>query len=265
MLKSATCFLLTLVLISGLELWNPGSRGLETGALDAPVQRPEPRRLDPQVCRLRVGRRTWPRRSAWRTVCCAWFTRATLSSAASSVTSSTKTPFSNYVLRVEYRFVGKQTPGGPGWAFRNSGMMLHCQPPESMGKAQDFPVSIEVQLLGGDGQHPRSTANLCTPGTHVVMGGELITRHCTDSRSKTFHGDQWVTAEVEVHGNEKIIHRVNGETVLEYERPQLDPGDADAKKLIRDGNTMLSGGYIALQAESHPVEFRKVELQRLAQ
>ena len=95
------------------------------------------------------------------------------------------------------------------------------------------------------------------------MGGELITRHCTDSRSKTFHGDQWVTAEVEVHGNEKIIHRVNGETVLEYERPQLDPGDADAKKLIRDGNTMLSGGYIALQAESHPVEFRKVEMQRL--
>jgi hypothetical protein len=122
-----------------------------------------------------------------------------------------------------------------------------------------------VQLLGGDGQHPRSTANLCTPGTHVVMGGELITRHCTDSRSKTFHGDQWVTAEVEVHGNGKIIHRVNGETVLEYERPQLDPGDADAKKLIRDGNTMLHGGYIALQAESHPVEFRKVELQHLEQ
>ena len=176
-----------------------------------------------------------------------------------------KTPFSNYILRVEYRFVGKQTPGGPGWALRNSGMMIHCQSPESLRKDQDFPVSIEVQLLGGDGQNPRSTCNLCTPGTHVVMGGELIKRHCTDSRSKTFHGDQWVTAEVEAHGNGKIIHRVNGETVLEYEQPQLDPGDADAKKLIRDGNTMLHGGYIALQAESHPVEFRKVELQRLAQ
>jgi len=174
-----------------------------------------------------------------------------------------RTPFSNYVLRVEYRFVGQQTPGGPGWAFRNSGMMIHCQSPESMRQAQDFPVSIEVQLLGGDGQHPRSTGNLCTPGTHVVMGGQLITRHCTDSRSKTYHGDQWVTAEVEVHGNDKIIHRINGETVLQYERSQLDPGDADAKKLIKEGNTMLHGGYIALQAESHPVEFRKVELQRL--
>jgi hypothetical protein len=174
-------------------------------------------------------------------------------------------PFSNYVLRVEYRFVEKQTPGGPGWAVRNSGMMLHCQSPASMRKEQEFPVSIEVQLLGGDGQHPRSTANLCTPGTHVVMGGKLIKQHCTNSRSKTFHGDQWVTAEVEVHGNEKIIHRVNGETVMEYERTQLDDGDADAKKLIQDGYTMLHGGYISLQAESHPVEFRKVELRQLAQ
>ncbi len=176
-----------------------------------------------------------------------------------------KEPFSNYVIRVEYRFVGKQTPGGAGWALRNSGIMIHCQPPATMRKAQDFPVSIEVQLLGGDGEHARSTCNLCSPGTHVVMRGQLITQHCTDSRSKTFHGDQWVTAEVEVHGNGKIIHRVNGETVLEYERPQLDEGDADAKKLIQGGNTMLYGGYISLQSESHPVEFRKVELRRLAE
>ena len=176
-----------------------------------------------------------------------------------------KEPFSNYVLRVEYRFVGQQTKGGPGWALRNSGMMLHCQSPASMRKDQEFPVSIEVQLLGGDGQNPRSTMNLCTPGTHVVMDGQLIKQHCTNSRSKTFHGDQWVTAEVEVHGNGKFIHRVNGETVMEYERPQLDDGDADAKKLIQGGNTMLHGGYISLQAESHPVEFRKVELRRLAE
>lgn len=176
-----------------------------------------------------------------------------------------KESFSNYVLRVEYRFVGQQTKGGPGWALRNSGMMLHCQSPASMRKEQEFPVSIEVQLLGGDGQNPRTTMNLCTPGTHVVMAGQLIKQHCTDSRSKTFHGDQWVTAEVEVHGNEKIIHRVNGETVMEYERSQLDDSDADAKKFIHGGNTMLYGGYISLQAESHPVEFRKVELRRLAE
>jgi hypothetical protein len=175
-----------------------------------------------------------------------------------------KEKFSHYVLRVEYRFVGDQCRGGPGWALRNSGAMIHSQSVASMGKDQNFPVSIEVQFLGGDGRAERPTGNLCTPGTHVVMGGQLITRHCTNSRSKTFHGDQWVTAEVEVRGNATIKHKVNGETVLEYEKPQLDDKDADARPLIKNGEKMLSEGYIALQAESHPVEFRKVELLPLA-
>jgi hypothetical protein len=174
-----------------------------------------------------------------------------------------KTPYSNYVLRVEYRFVGQQAPGGAGWALRNSGVMIHGQDPASMRKDQDFPVSIEVQLLGGDGKSPRTTMNLCTPGTHVVMGGKLFTPHCTNSKSKTYHGEPWVQAEIEVHSNKKIIHRVDGETVLEYEYPQLDPGDADAKKLIKDGNVMLFGGSISLQSESHPVQFRKVEIKLL--
>lgn len=171
-------------------------------------------------------------------------------------------PFSHYRLRAEYRFVGEQTPGGPGWAWRNSGLMLHCQAPETMRRDQEFPVSIEVQLLGGDGRAERPTANLCTPGTHVVLNGKLHTPHCTNSRSKTFHGDQWVTVEVEVRGDERIRHFVNGELVFEYEQPQLDPGDADARRLLeqRGGDKRLREGYIALQAESHPVEFRKVEL-----
>ncbi|MBN1358985.1 MAG: DUF1080 domain-containing protein [Sedimentisphaerales bacterium] len=174
-----------------------------------------------------------------------------------------ETPYSHYRVRVEYRFVGEQTRGGPGWALRNSGIMLHCQPPQTMRKDQDFPVSIEAQILGGSGTGERPTANVCTPGTHIVMANQLVTQHCTNSKSQTYHGDQWVTMEVEVHGNGKIKHLVNGQTVLEYERPQLDENDADAKKLIKDGNTMLSAGYVALQAESHPIEFRKVELMPL--
>ncbi|MDY0356024.1 MAG: DUF1080 domain-containing protein [Sedimentisphaerales bacterium] len=174
-----------------------------------------------------------------------------------------ETPFSHYRMRVEYRFVGEQTPGGPGWAFRNSGIMFHCQSPKSMRKDQDFPVSIEAQMLGGNGTDKRSTANVCTPGTHIVMNDRLITQHCINSKSETYHGDQWVTMEIEVHGNGKIRQLVNGEVVLEYERPQLDDGDADAKKLIKDGNTTLGAGYVALQAESHPLEFRKVELMPL--
>jgi hypothetical protein len=174
-----------------------------------------------------------------------------------------KEPFTNYRLRVEYRFVDEQIEDGQGWAFRNSGIMVHGQEPESMGLEQDFPVSIEVQLLGGNGADERSTANLCTPGTNVVMNGELVTRHCTNSSSATFHGDQWVEAEVEVRGNEIIRHFVNGKLVMEYEKPQLDPEDADTQALIKANELMLSSGTISLQSESHPVEFRKVEIKLL--
>ena len=172
-------------------------------------------------------------------------------------------PFSHYRLRVEYRFVGDQVAGGPGWGFRNSGIMVHGQSPESMSKDQKFPVSIEIQLLGGEGPTHRSTANLCTPGTNVVMDGKLVTKHCITSASKIYHGDQWVTVEVEVRGNEVIRHIVEGETVLSYTEPQLDETDADAQKLLEHSGKMLSTGSISLQAESHPVEFRKIELLEL--
>jgi hypothetical protein len=169
-------------------------------------------------------------------------------------------PYSNYRLRLEYRFTGDQCKGGPGWATRNSGIMVHGEDPKLMTKDQDFPTSIEVQLLGGDGTNARPTGNLCTPGTNVVMDEKLVKRHCTTSKSKTYHGEQWVTSEVEVRGNEVIRHLINGDKVLEYQKPQLDDRDAHAKSLIKDGELMLSGGFISLQSESHPVEFRKIEI-----
>ncbi len=172
-----------------------------------------------------------------------------------------KSPFSRYRLRVEYRFLGEQCAGGPGWATRNSGVMLHSQDPKTMALDQDFPASLELQLLGGLGSGPRTTANLCTPGTNVVMDGKLITRHCTDSTSPTFPGDDWVTIEAEVLGNDKITHIVGGKPVITYNQPQLDETDASAKKLLALGlPKMLAGGYLCLQAESHPCEFRRVEV-----
>lgn len=173
------------------------------------------------------------------------------------------TKYSNYRIRVEYRFVGEQCKGGPGWAIRNSGIMVHGQDPEGMTKDQDFPVSIEVQLLAGNGKDPRTTSNLCTPGTNVVMDGKLKKQHCISSSSKTHHLDEWVTAEVEVRGNKVVRHLLDGEVVLEYFEPQLDDRDANAKKLIKDGQLALSGGTISLQSESHPCEFRKVEIMVL--
>lgn len=174
--------------------------------------------------------------------------------------------FSYYRLRVEYRFVGSQAEGGPGWAVRNSGVMVHGERPEAMAIGQDFPASIEVQFLGGDGTRPRPTSNLCTPGTNVVIGGELITRHCTNSTSATYHGDEWVTAEVEVCGNRLIRHWLGGKPVMQYGSPQLDDRDPHARSLMAaTGSVQLGGGTISLQSESHPIDFRRVEIRPLSE
>ncbi len=176
-----------------------------------------------------------------------------------------KDEFSHYLLRVEYRFVGEQCPGAPGWAYRNSGLMLHGQSPESMEIDQDFPTSIEVQLLGSDSLAQRTNMNVCTPGTNVVMNNELILDHCVNSSSGLFYDDEWYTAVVEVRGNEVIRHIINGDTVLQYNQPQLDERDATYPRLIElnNGEKMLGKGTISLQSEGHPVDFRKVELQLL--
>jgi len=171
--------------------------------------------------------------------------------------------YSHYKLRAEYRFVGEQLTGGPGWAHRNSGIMIHSESPQMMELNQDFPTSLEVQLLGGTGKGERTTGNLCTPGTHVEIGGKLETTHCITSKSKTFHGEQWVTIEVEVPGSERIKHFINGEEVISYAKPVYG-GDAHAEALAKAAGTkLISEGYFCLQSESHPVEFRKVEIQVL--
>ncbi len=170
-----------------------------------------------------------------------------------------KEKFSNYILRVEYRFVGEQVIGGPGWAIKNNGVMIHSQSAESMEIDQDFPVSIEVQLLGGYNNEERPTANLCTPGTNVTLNNELFTTHCTNSSSKTYYGEEWVTAEIFVHGNRLIQHVVEGDTVLSYTNPVIGGGNLPENYPLPEG-TPLHEGYISLQAESHPTEFRKVEI-----
>lgn len=176
-----------------------------------------------------------------------------------------KKPFSYYLLEVEYRFVGNQAKGGEGWATRNSGVMLHGQDAKTMLKNQDFPISIEAQILGGDGVHLRPTSNLCTPGTHVIFENKLFTPHCLESRSKTYHGDQWVTAEFLVLGDSVIKHIINKEVVLEYTKPQIGGGSvANFDLRVKQDGKALTGGYISLQSESHPIEFRTVKLFDLA-
>ncbi|GAB4033347.1 3-keto-disaccharide hydrolase [Spirosoma gilvum] len=186
-------------------------------------------------------------------------------------------PYSYYRIRFSYRFLGKQTPGGDPWNVRNSGIMLHSQPAESLSLNQTFPVSLEMQLLGGLGDGPRHTGNLCTPGTQVYMSGKLRPEHCTDSDSKTYDGDRWITAEAIVLGDSIVHHIIEGDTVLTYERTQVGGGfvskDHDwdagrfgspaAKHWMSLANTPLSEGFIALQAESHAIDFRTIEVLEL--
>jgi hypothetical protein len=187
-----------------------------------------------------------------------------------------KEPFSYYKVRVEYRFNGQQLQGGPDYAWLNSGVMLHSQSASSLGINQTFPVSLEMQLLGSDEKQKRTNGNLCTPGTQVNMKGSLVNSHCINSSSKNNMADEWVTAEAVVLGDSVIYHIINADTVLTYEKPRVGGGfvnndltwtrggfGADSLSWMQKQGAALTSGYIALQAESHPLEFRKVELLNL--
>ncbi len=174
-------------------------------------------------------------------------------------------PFSHYRLRLEYRFVGEQAAGGAAWATKNSGVMLHSQAPETMPAGQDFPISLEAQFLGGLGDDsPRPTGNLCTPGTNVFIHGEFTEQHCIFSSSPTFDGDQWVEMEVLVLGGQRIVHYVNGEAVLEYTHTSYGGGVVSGHRPeSKPDGQPLREGYIALQSESHPIQFRNIRLLNL--
>ena len=190
-----------------------------------------------------------------------------------------KKPYSHYKLRFDYRFFGEQTSGGEAWNIRNSGVMVHSQSAESNTFEQHFPVSIEVQLLGGlSNGKERNTANLCSPGTAVERFGEIDYRHCINSSSRTYDGDQWVSVEVVVMGDEYIAHLIENDTVLRYEHPQIGGAFINKNQKGKDWESMgvtnkeewiakegqyLSEGYIALQAESHPIDFKNIELLNL--
>jgi hypothetical protein len=186
-----------------------------------------------------------------------------------------KTPYSYYKLRFDYRFLEEQTSGGENWNVRNSGVMIHSQSAKSNALEQHFPVSLEIQLLGGLNKGVRTTANLCTPGTAVYFNGKLDYTHCITSESKTYNGDQWVHIEAIILGNESILHIVENDTVLKYTRPEIDSSflSKDYKGIDWDNFVVtnkkiwldkagkpIGEGYIALQAESHPIDFKNIEL-----
>jgi hypothetical protein len=176
-----------------------------------------------------------------------------------------KTPFSYYHLKFEYRFVGEWRKDAPEYTILNSGIMYHSQDPRTMPKEQDWPISIEMQLLAGLGDgKPRPTGNMCSPGTHIVYQGKLDTRHCINSSSKTYEGEQWIKGELIVLGDSLITHIINGDTVLQYSKPQIGGPVVNRydPKQKQDGK-LLQSGFIALQSEGQPIDFRNIELLNL--
>jgi hypothetical protein len=120
-----------------------------------------------------------------------------------------------------------------------------------------FPFA-EAQFLGLEGER---TANVCT--TDIDFNGVPVEGHCTNSTSKTYDGDQWVTVEMIVYGDSIVHHVIDGDTVITYTRLRVGPEMKPEGYPVADG-TPLKEGHIALQAESHNVEFRKVELLDLS-
>ena len=174
-------------------------------------------------------------------------------------------PYSYFHLSMEYRFVGEPHPGAPIFIVQNSGVMFHSQDPKTMLKEQNWPISVEMQFLGGlEKGKDRPTGNMCSPGTDVEYEGKIDPRHCINSSSKTYFGDQWVKAELIVRGDSLVTHIVNGETVLEYTRPQVggEVVKGHDPKMKPDGR-LLKEGFIALQSEGQPIDFRNIKIKNL--
>ena len=174
----------------------------------------------------------------------------------------TKKKFKNYRLSLDYKFSGSHLNGAPGWSIKNSGIMLHCQHPSTMLIDQEFPISAEAQLLGGLGDGDRSTANICSPGTDVDINGKKAEYHCINSSSKTYNNDDWVNVEVIVYSDSIIHHLVEGDTVLTYSNLRVGGGEIPENYVSKKGQ-VLDEGYISLQSEGHPVEFREIKIKEL--
>ena len=174
-------------------------------------------------------------------------------------------PLSSYHLKFEYRFTDQWLEDAPGYAYRNSGVMFHSQDPKSIRKDQAWPISVEYQILAEEEEgSPRPTGNVCTPGTEIVYQGEMVAGHCLNSFSQTYKWDQWVSGELIVFRDSLIIHKINGDTVLQYSRPQIGGGVVENfDPAVKVDGKPLTKGYIALQSEGHGIEFREIKMKTL--
>lgn len=172
--------------------------------------------------------------------------------------------FSSFHLQFEYRFIDEWLKDGPIHTYRNSGVMFHSQAPETILKNQNWPISIEYQILADADKGERPTGNMCSPATEVYFEGEVSPKHCISSSSKTYPYTQWVKGEIIVYKDSIIKHYVNGKEVLKYSKPHI--GGSVVKGFdpaIKIDGKALTEGYIGLQSEGQGIEFKEIKIKEL--
>ncbi len=208
-----------------------------------------------------------------------------------------KTAYSDYIVRAKYHFPTKESfAGGAGsWTIQNNGLMLHCQSAASMDKGQDYPKSIENQLIGywsyGDGSPPNTTtSNLCLVNTSVNYHGQWYSdgtgHHCTQSK---FHSLAYDSSTTPAKGANSTNATWPGKDIWEYamdrvidstsmtfymrSRPDTAWDSVLGVTQIRLGltntssgpgsTTALGSGYISIQMEGTSTEFASIEVLNL--
>lgn len=163
----------------------------------------------------------------------------------------------NYRIKVTYRFQEPLVKNPVGWSKNNSGLMIFGIDPATVTGDPEFPPLIEIQLLGSPSQPGgggTTSPNYCEPGGMTM---QQHTGGCgNNGTGKTPNpAAQWTTVEADVH--------VTGQTKI-YQHP-----DTTNAVLTMSGpryqNAAVTGGYIALQSEGQPIEYKDILLKELPQ
>jgi hypothetical protein len=103
---------------------------------------------------------------------------------------------------------------------------------------------------------------MCSPGTEVDINGSQALKHCVSSSSNTYHTEDWVSIELIVYSDSIVHHIIDRDTVMTYSNIKIGGG------YLSDNFTDLIGkplkeGYISLQSEGHPIEFKNIRVKEL--
>lgn len=160
----------------------------------------------------------------------------------------------NYRVRVTYRFIEPQAKNPVSWGRNNSALMIFAVDPYTITGDPQLPPMIELQLLGSPSAGGTTSPNYCD------LGGMSMQQHsarCGNNGSGKAPNpaNQWTTVEAEVH--------VTGVTKV-FQLPDTT-NPAQTMSGPRYMNQAVTGGFVALQSESQPIEFKDILLKELPQ